>query len=455
MTKAAVYLRQSLDRSGESAAVDRQRNACLALCAAREWEVVREYVDNGTSATKDRGDDTAFAQLLADASAGLFDVVVAFAVDRLARRLSDVERLIATGAKAATVQGGLDLTTPEGEAQAAILTAFARMEVRQKGLRQREMHVQRVAAGRPWLGSRALGWSADGMTLIDDEAELIREAAGTILAGGSLASVARAWNAAQLTTSRGRPWANHSVRTLLLNPRLAAKAARTLGHDRWEILGEGAWPAVLSEDVWLAVVSILRDPARRTTPTTARVSLLSGIASCGVCGGPLRTGANKGARTLRCAGPVQHLSRRAELIEKYVSDVVIERLGRPDAVALLAEDNQAALEAANDELAVKRERLGELADLLEDGTLTPAEVRATASRLRADVARLEAQVAEAARGDVLAPLIAADDAAAVWGALELGARRAVVAALVEVRVMSATRGRAKFSPTSVDVTFRD
>jgi DNA invertase Pin-like site-specific DNA recombinase len=38
--RAAVYLRQSRDRTGARLAVERQREDCLKLCAARGWEPI-------------------------------------------------------------------------------------------------------------------------------------------------------------------------------------------------------------------------------------------------------------------------------------------------------------------------------------------------------------------------------------------------------------------------------
>ena len=49
--RAFVYLRQSLDRAGTNAAVDRQREDCLKLCAERGWEVARVWTDNDVSAS--------------------------------------------------------------------------------------------------------------------------------------------------------------------------------------------------------------------------------------------------------------------------------------------------------------------------------------------------------------------------------------------------------------------
>jgi site-specific DNA recombinase len=48
--KAAVYLRQSMDRTGEGLAVDRQRIDAETLARFRGWQVVRVEVDNDVSA---------------------------------------------------------------------------------------------------------------------------------------------------------------------------------------------------------------------------------------------------------------------------------------------------------------------------------------------------------------------------------------------------------------------
>jgi hypothetical protein len=48
--KVAVYLRQSLDKTGLEAAVTRQREDGAALCLDRNWEWV-EYMDNAPAPT--------------------------------------------------------------------------------------------------------------------------------------------------------------------------------------------------------------------------------------------------------------------------------------------------------------------------------------------------------------------------------------------------------------------
>ena len=50
--RAAIYLRISLDTTGEGLAVERQREDCEKIAAARGWTVVETYIDNSISASK-------------------------------------------------------------------------------------------------------------------------------------------------------------------------------------------------------------------------------------------------------------------------------------------------------------------------------------------------------------------------------------------------------------------
>jgi site-specific DNA recombinase len=49
------------------------------------------------------------------------------------------------------------------------------------------------------------------------------------------------------------------------------------------------------------VRAVLSDPARKTSTSSAAVHLPSGIARCGVCGGPMRASMNRTVQSYRCA----------------------------------------------------------------------------------------------------------------------------------------------------------
>jgi DNA invertase Pin-like site-specific DNA recombinase len=140
MTKrAAIYLRVST--TGQT--VENQRRELEAAAKARGWSVVAVYSDAGISGAKGRSERPELDRMLKDAVRGRIDVVMAWAVDRLGRSLSD---LIATmqelhGAKVDLfmLQQGLDTTTPSGRAMFGMLGVFSEFE--------RSMIQERVKSG--------------------------------------------------------------------------------------------------------------------------------------------------------------------------------------------------------------------------------------------------------------------------------------------------------------------
>ena len=91
--RAALYLRQSVDRAGDELGIDRQRDACGELLRSRGWKLAAEYADNDTSASS-RKPRPAFTAMLAAVERGEIDVICARDVDRLCRRLTDLESVL-------------------------------------------------------------------------------------------------------------------------------------------------------------------------------------------------------------------------------------------------------------------------------------------------------------------------------------------------------------------------
>jgi site-specific DNA recombinase len=470
VVQSAAYLRISLDLTGQMLGIDRQRSATCQLCATRGWPPPVEYVDNSVGAWSPRGPGTAYARLLADARAGRIDAVIVWDLDRLTRSPSEVEDWIKicekTGLRIVTVDGEIDTATENGRLFLRIKGAVARHELEHKAARQKAAHAQRAEKGLPPSGPRALGWGPDGTIIIPAEADAIRDACTAILAGASLRAIARAWNTAGLTTTPkrprgtppdaekiGQPWRPYSVRGVLLNPRIAGLRARQTSRDQWEIIAAGTWPALVPEGMWRAVSARLRDATRRTTDSTVRRYLLSGLAVCGVpgCGQLVVSGgrARPRARTYRCSAS-NHLCRAAEPVDMWVVELVLRRLSRPDAASLL-------VDAARPDAGVLRERavtlradLDGLARLLLERVLTEAGVRAESMRIRAELAEVEAMMVDAGRAGLLGPLIGAADVRAAWLALDVDAQRAVVTDLMAgLALMPPGRGARTFDPGTV------
>ena len=130
--EVAAYVRASMDRKGDRWTVETQLRKIRALAEAKDWEVVEVYDDNAVSATKKRRAGTRWAEMLDDARAGRFSMVVAVDMDRLLRSTKDLNTLIDLGLRVVTVDGEIDLSTADGEFRATMLAALARFEARRK-----------------------------------------------------------------------------------------------------------------------------------------------------------------------------------------------------------------------------------------------------------------------------------------------------------------------------------
>ena len=219
----------------------------------------------------------------------------------------------------ATVTGDLDLTTDAGRLVGRILASVARGEVERKGARQKRAQQQAAQQGRPAGGRRAFGYAADGITVDKAEAKEIRAAYQTLLAGGSLKSIARRWNGAGALTTMGNGWTHSTVRRTLLNPRYAGRRSY-----RGEVVGAATWPAIVDDDTFDAASALLALPERRTTASTARKYLLPAIALCWVCGSDIATGRTRHHKRVYVCSAAKHISRTAEPVDQLVEAVVIE-----------------------------------------------------------------------------------------------------------------------------------
>ena len=137
--RAALYLRVS---TGEQT-VDNQRQELEAAAAARGWEIVATYADEGVSGSKGRDQRPQLDKMLKDAVRRKFDVVMVWAVDRLGRSLPDLigsmQELHGAKVDLFLHQQGIDTTTPGGKAMFGMLGVFAEFE--------RSMIQARVNAG--------------------------------------------------------------------------------------------------------------------------------------------------------------------------------------------------------------------------------------------------------------------------------------------------------------------
>ncbi|MGO4662908.1 recombinase family protein [Terrabacter sp. 2TAF16] len=446
--RAAIYARQSLDRSGDGMAVSRQLAECRELCERNGWVVEEIYQDNDRSATSGKPRPE-WRRLLEDLIDGRYDVLVCWHTDRLYRRLRDLVDLVEIAERRAltiaTVKASdLDLSTPSGRMVASLLGSVAAYEGQQKAARQIAANRQRAQAGTVLWTRRPFGFQRDGdhVSLVDGEAAEIRKAAERVIAGDTLASIASDWNTRGIPTTIGNRWSVTSVRRVLLNPRTAGRVS-----SKGEDFGS-AQLTILSTDVAARVGAILRDPARKASPPSTAVKyLLSGIALCGRDDAVMYATTNaQGRLVYRCR--TCYSTRHMTYVDEVVVGVLRERLSRSDASDLLQSGDQ--LERIRTQVSDLRRRRDGLAELLADGLLDADAVRAQAGPLTAQIDRLELEQGGGVVAAPLARVVQSTDVVKAIDHLELKELRTVIKSLMTVHILPSGRG-VRFSPEQVRI----
>lgn len=393
------------------------------------------------------------------------DAFIAWHADRISRNVEVTARVVnacqAAGVELHTALGGWHADPT----RLYIESVLAEAESRQKRERQLSKHRELADTGGFTGGQRRFGYEpTNPPTVRESEAAIIRDMAGRLLLGESLASLARWLNDAGIATARGsEAWGPSQVRSLLLNPRLIG--VRLFNGERLA----SAFPRIMDDALFLAVGDYLGNPMRRTTDSRAGKGkhLLTGIAVCDLCSAPVAGLARKDGRFLyRCTG-CGGFERRGADIDAMVTEYVIARLEEmPDGV-FASHDANAQSAALTDEQAALTAQRDALAGLLAAGDLdAPGYAAAVAAitKREAEIANDLAALAESAAAPIRAlegatgPVAAS--AWAKWGEDTTGAglarRRAVVALLVDVRIGKAGKGhKGRFNPDTVRIEYRD
>lgn len=457
MTRAAIYARISKDRDGEGLGVERQIEDCRALANRLGLEVVDTYVDNDLGAsTKSRKPRPEYARMLSDVREGRISVILAYSNSRLTRRPREVEDLIELNERHGirihtVVSGDDDLSTADGRYVARIKGNADTAEAERTSERIKRKKLQARAEGKYHGGQRPFGYEIDGMTIREDEAAVVRHIATELLAGRSLGSLVREVNARGVATPErkrgevtlaGKPWNQVSMRLMMLR----ARNAGLIEHNK-EIVGKAQWEPLIPEDRWRAIVSLLKDPRRRTNFAGPEPKyLLSGIALCGVCGDRcVAVSSGNGRRAYSCRTTRGHVSRLQDRVDLLILGIMVERLRQGDVAGLLTRDRDAAakaqVEKARATIAEQTALLKDLGVMFMRKQIAHEAIVAATAEAKAEIAKAQATIDAAVGGRDLSWLASAPDPAQEFLDAPLDKQRAVVDDLLEVRIVKAPRGR--------------
>lgn len=474
--RAAVYCRISKDKTGQRAGVARQERECRETANRLGWRVIDVYVDNDISAYSGRRRPN-YERLIADIESGAVNAVIAWHPDRLHRSPQELERFIdicdTHKVHNHTVQTGLwDLSTSSGRMTARVIGSVARYESEHKSERVKAAKKDAALRGAPQGGVRCFGYAGGpakdggGTKIIKSEAAEIRRLADAVIRGQSLRSLALELNERRIPTVTGKRWSSQHLSKMLLRPRLAG-----LRQHRGKVIGEGAWPAIITVETHEALKAVLLDPARRCGTAGGRrgpvpTALGTGIYVCGACGQPrLRLGrVGPGRKSVyRCGNAMtdhtSHVARGAERLDEYVKGALLNIISEPgviEAICSFVDTKDADLAEMQREQTTIRVRLNNAAKRYETGDIDDEQLAIISSGLHKRDAEITAALMAGSRRSALDVLLGEESIEQAWDeVLTMGQKRAILSEMLVVTVLPGAPGRAPdgsyFNPAGIRI----
>lgn len=226
MSNAVGYIRVSTDtQANEGAGLEVQEKQVRDWCEAHGHELLAVYRDEGVSGTKDSVDRLGLAQALTALESGA-SILVVPKLDRLARKLTVQEAVLAQAWKAGAAVWAVDLgeilrddpDDPMRTAMRQMVAVFAELEARMIAARMRAGRRNKAQkGGYAGYGSPKLGQRAEGRELVADPTEEATIARMVQLdrQGKSLREIALTLEAEGLRPKRGGRWWPEVIRRTL------------------------------------------------------------------------------------------------------------------------------------------------------------------------------------------------------------------------------------------------
>ena len=288
-TRLVAYYRYSAGGRQNEQSIEGQRHDCEAYARAHGMTITKEYIDRHISGKTD--DRPSFQQMISDSDQHLFDAVICWKTDRIARNRYDSiiykTRLRQNGVKilyaAETVVDGPEGIILEGLMES--LAEYYSAELSQKLRRgQRESAMKCLALG----GNRSFGYDIGPdkhYCINQQQAPAVRYIFEQYAAGHTAAEIVEHLNASGLRTSRGHLFNKNSILRIITNEMY-------LGVYKYsDIRIEGGVPAMIDRSLFDRCQKQLAYNRVRGGCASKAVRadyVLSGKLFCGLCARPMK-----------------------------------------------------------------------------------------------------------------------------------------------------------------------
>ncbi|MFF9690289.1 recombinase family protein [Streptomyces sp. NPDC014623] len=466
---AYLYGRNSRDPKKKGSSVGDQLNEGRELCLENGWPIKREFSDIGRSASRyAKREREEFEEMIEGIESGDCRILVAWEASRYYRDLEVYVRLrnVCMAAGVLLCYNGTVYDLSKRSDRKATAQDALQAEDEAEGIRDRNLRTVRLnaKAGGPHgriLWGYARRYDPDTGDLVEqyphpERSKIVQKIFERVAAGESEYSILQNLRAGGERLP-GIRWEQHHLVSLLRN--VGYKGRRI--HQGIDV-GKATWPALVEDELFDAVQQIISAPERLTTKSWAVVHLLSGIARCGVCetAPHLKILNNRGIKSYQCSEAFDVSMSEAKL-DAYVEEAVIEFLeSKAAAAAFSSTDDQKRTAAARLRHKQMQAQLDaarlKAAEFGPDGqpVLSIQSLAALEATLTPKIEEARVQAEAVNVPPLLRGIIGRPNVDAIWEDMTIEQRRAVLRAVVNIRLMKArTSGIRKIEPGRVQLTF--
>ena len=305
--RVAAYVRVSAEKDAAIASLENQAATYAEQIKANpEWEFAGIYEDRGISGTKEMRPQ--FQRMLKDCRDGKIDLILTKSFTRFARNtvvlLETLRELKGLGIEVVFEKDNIRSLNESGELLITLLAAFAQAESQSSSENQKWRIRKSFEEGRLANGGRMLGYRLenDTLTVIPDEAEVVRQIFTDYLSGMGIRAIAKKLNFQRIRTIRQKEWQPCSVRALLGNEKytgslllqktytkdyISKKSVKNKG-ERTQYLVENSHEAIIPKEMFDAVQEEMRRRNDRLGPKhpypAHKQTLFQGMLVCARCG---------------------------------------------------------------------------------------------------------------------------------------------------------------------------
>lgn len=307
--KCYIYTRVSTAAQTEGYSLEAQGERLREYAEYRELEIVGEYCDAGKSGKSIKG-RPAFQEMLDDITSQKDEIsyVLVFKLSRFGRNAADVlksmQLLNDYDVDLVCVDDAIDSSTQGGRLTLTILSAVAEIERENITVQFNAGRMQKILSGGWPGGPIPYGYRNIKKTfhVEPSEAEIIRKIYETFLLDGmkttSVAVYMNEHGYKRIVKGKERPFTYDFVSNILDNPFYCGKImyGKRSGKNTEDILIiQGVHEPIVSEELWEQVQAKRKAVSihHKKVDEPERVSILSGLIKCPLCGRGMIASKNK------------------------------------------------------------------------------------------------------------------------------------------------------------------